>query len=47
MDFLGIACFGGFCMYLIFCVMKGNVKFGIRFIIFTFHPMKYVTLIYS
>lgn len=40
MSFMGVAAFGGFCLYLVFCVMKGNVKFGIRFVIFTFHPMK-------
>jgi len=39
-DFLGIAMFGGFALYLIFCVMKGNIKFGVRLVFFTFHPMK-------
>merc|ERR1712216_336188 len=29
-----------FSMYLLFCVMKGNFKFGMRFFIFELHPMK-------
>lgn len=39
-DFLGVAVFGGMALYLIWAVIKGNVKFGLRFVIFTFHPMK-------
>ena len=39
-DFLGVAVFGGMALYLIWAVIKGNVKFGLRFVFFTFHPMK-------
>ncbi len=39
-DFVGIAVFGGLALFLIWCVMKGNIKFGTRFLIFSFHPMK-------
>ena len=39
-DFVGIAVFGGLALFLIWCVMKGNIKLGTRFMIISFHPMK-------
>jgi len=39
-DFLGIAAFGGMGLYLIWTVIKGELKFGLRFTFFNFYPMK-------
>ena len=36
----GTAAFAVFCFYLVVCTMKGNLKLGMNFLIFTVHPMK-------
>ena len=36
----GTAAFALFCFYLIMCVIKGNVKLGLRLLIFAVYPMK-------
>ena len=39
--FLSFFFFSLFCLYLLFCTMKGNIKFGLRIFIFSaVHPMK-------
>ena len=39
--FLSFFFFALFCLYLLFCTMKGNIKFGLRIFIFSaVHPMK-------
>lgn len=38
---VGVALFGAFSLYLLLCVIKGCLKFGMRiFIFFSIHPMK-------
>lgn len=38
---VGVALFGAFNLYLLLCVVKGTLKFGMRiFICFSIHPMK-------
>merc|ERR1712146_828880 len=38
---IGVALFGMFTLYLLLCVVKGCLKFGMRiFIFFSIHPMK-------
>ena len=40
-NFLGTAIFAFLSLYLLWCVQKGNIKFGLRIpFIFTVHPMK-------
>ena len=40
---LSVACFAFMGFYLLWCVMKGNFKFGVRIpFIFSIHPMKYI-----
>lgn len=40
-NFLGTAIFAFLSLYLLWCVQKGNIKFGLRIpFIFTIHPMK-------
>lgn len=41
----GTLAFGIFSFYLLWCVVKGAMKFGIRLLIITIHPLKYVTVI--
>ena len=36
---LGTGSFALFCFYLIMCVIKGNVKLGLRLLIFSVYPM--------
>ena len=39
--FLSFFFFALFCLYLLFCTMKGNIKFGLRIFLFSaVHPMK-------
>ena len=39
--FLSFFFFALFCLYLLFCTMKGNIKFGLRIFVFSaVHPMK-------
>lgn len=39
---VGVALFGAFNLYLLLCVVKGCLKFGMRiFVFFSIHPMKY------
>eukprot|EP01132_Coremiostelium_polycephalum_P005895 gene5895-7340_t len=39
--FLGVIVYGLFSFYLLFCVVKGNFKFGLRlFFLFPIHPMR-------
>ena len=37
---LGTAVFAIFCFYLVFCVIKGNTRLGLRFLLFSLYPMK-------
>jgi len=37
---LGTLCYGIASFYLLWCVIKGNMRFGLRFLFFTIHPMK-------
>lgn len=39
-SFLGTAIYALFVLYLLWCVMKGNIKFGLRLLFFRVHPMK-------
>lgn len=40
-NFLGSILLAFFCIYLLWCTQKGNVKFGMRIpFLFTIHPMK-------
>jgi len=40
-NFLGTAIFAFLSLYLLWCVQKGNIKFGLRIpFVFTVHPMK-------
>ncbi len=39
--FIAIICYGFFAYYMLWCCIKGNIKFGIRFFCFTFYPMLY------
>ncbi len=39
--FIATFVFAGLCLYLLFCAIKGNFKFGIRVpFCFSIHPMK-------
>ena len=39
--FISTIFFAGLCIYLLFCVIKGNIKFGLRlFFLIKIHPMK-------
>jgi hypothetical protein len=38
--FLSTAFFAIFCLYLLWATVKGNIKFGLRMLCFTIHPMK-------
>lgn len=40
LNFLSIGIFSLFCFYLLISTIKGNFKFGLRFLFFTIHPMK-------
>ena len=40
-DFLGIAVFSFFNLYLIWCVMKGTVSIGLKCLCLPVHQMKY------
>ena len=37
---LGTATYAIFAFYLLFCVLKGNLKFGLRFFLIPIHPMR-------
>lgn len=37
---LGTAVFAIFCFYLVFCVIKGNTRLGLRFLFISLYPMK-------
>jgi len=37
---LGTICYGIASFYLLWCVIKGNMRFGLRFLFFSIHPMK-------
>eukprot|EP00891_Asterochloris_glomerata_P004082 jgi/Astpho2/4082/e_gw1.00063.48.1_t len=37
----GVIAFALFCFWLLACTIKGCTKFGLNFLIFTVHPMKY------
>lgn len=40
-DFVGIALFAMFSLYLLWCAMKGNFKIGLAIpFMFTIHPMR-------
>lgn len=39
---VGVAMFAAFCLYLLLCVVKGCLKFGMRFFfMFSIHPMRF------
>eukprot|EP01086_Lenisia_limosa_P008647 TRINITY_DN3061_c0_g1_i2.p1 TRINITY_DN3061_c0_g1~~TRINITY_DN3061_c0_g1_i2.p1 ORF type:complete len:412 (+),score=82.19 TRINITY_DN3061_c0_g1_i2:134-1369(+) len=40
MGFLGTTAYGVFAFWLFLCVIKGNTKFGLNFLIFAVHPMR-------
>jgi LMBR1 domain-containing protein 1 len=40
----GTVMYGLFAFYLLWAVMKGNIKFGLRFLCIAIHPMKYALL---
>jgi len=42
-NFLAVFFFGFFTLYLLWCVIKGNMVFNMPWI-FSFHPMKYIFL---
>ena len=37
---LGVAVFAVFCFYLVFCVIKGNTRLGLKFLLVDLYPMK-------
>ena len=37
---LGVAIFALFCFYLVFCVIKGNTRLGLKFLLIDLYPMK-------
>jgi len=39
----GTLAFAIFAFYLVWCVLKGTMKFGLRLLIITIHPLKYVS----
>merc|ERR1711988_1916401 len=36
----GVLSYGTFAFYLLFCLLKGNMKFGVRFFCMPIHPMR-------
>lgn len=38
--FAGTVVYGMYAFYLMWCTIKGNMKIGLRFFVFTIHPMK-------
>ena len=39
-SFVATAFFALFCLYLLWCTIKGNLKFGMRMFLINIHPMK-------